>query len=435
MKPCVAILLGRSVWTRGARGWCRKSLEGTGGISSPAVSHLAEIVSEQGSQKLVVVYEPEGIAHQAVETPRVSRSVFASLARVRSDHPVVMSERLGWGIEPPESVNGGPFMTLLHSELTPGLAHLRDACSRAGNQLAAAWPAYTAALASVRPSSPASGAKVVVIMTPDFVAVAAYGGGKRSFRSWVGPMSDKDWKAFSALVGDSEPRTSHPMPGVSPRRGAIAVIADGEPQRLCPVWGEIKASGRLEAVLGIDELASGAARIRTGHPANMADSFTRPLVLDRYLLCASAAAALAALLFAVSGLRCRSRLSDEGEALRARETLLDRRLVALERNRKEMAALRDQAPEDPGIPNSGRHGALVGLAAGIPDSVTLTGLSLGKDDTFEIGAIVVGADFDQESLRQALERSGFKPSDQNGWAFDAGSGRLVIRGRYGAPST
>ena len=225
------------------------------------------------------------------------------------------------------------------------------------------------------------------------------------------------------------------MPGVAIRRGAIAVVADGEPQRLCPVWGDIRASGRVESVVGIDELASGAARIRPSHPANLAESFPRPLCLDRYLLSASAAGALAALLFGVSGLQCRARLSAERDALGAREALIDGRTAALERNRKEMAALRDQAPEDTGAAAPGKQGALVSLAAGIPDSLTLTGLSLGRDNSFEIGAIVVGVDFDPEGLRLTLERNGFRPLDQNGWAFDAGSGRLVIRGRYGAPGT
>ena len=434
MKPIVAILLGRSVWTRGPRGWTRTSPEGGGGISSPAVSYLAEFLAGRRSQRFIIVYGPEGVAHQVVETPRVSRSVFASLARIRSDHPVVMSERLGWGIEPPESAHGGAYSTLLHSELTPGLAHLRDACSRSDSQLVAAWPAYTAARASMRSCTPPSSAKFVVILTPDFVAVAVSGGGKRSFKGWVGPLSERDWKAFSTLVGDAEARSSS-MPGAAHRRGGIAVIADGEPHRLCPVWGELKASGRVEAVVGMDELAAGAARISPSHPANMAESFPRPLCLDRYLLCAAAAAILVALLFGASAVRCGARLRADDEAFMARRALLDGRLAALERNQREMAALRNQAPEETGTPSLGRHSALEGLAEGIPDSVTLTGLSLGRDNSFEIGAIVVGTDFDPEGLRLSLERNGFKPADQNGWAFEAGSGRLVIRGRCGPPST
>ena len=54
----------------------------------------------------MVVFEPEGLAHQAVDCPRVGHSVFATLARVRGEHPVVASESLGWGIERPEPARG-----------------------------------------------------------------------------------------------------------------------------------------------------------------------------------------------------------------------------------------------------------------------------------------------------------------------------------------
>src|SRR5580658_8780388 len=130
MGPRIAILLGRTVWTRVAGDWKRRSFDGGSGMASPAILSRAEFLSGEPPARTVVVFEPEGMAHQAVDTPRVSRSVFATLAKIRNDHPVVMSEHLGWGIEPPESAQGGAFSTLLHSELSPGLIHLREACNR-----------------------------------------------------------------------------------------------------------------------------------------------------------------------------------------------------------------------------------------------------------------------------------------------------------------
>src|SRR5665213_2616994 len=289
MTSRVAILLGRSVWISGSGGWRRRSFDEGSSVTAPAISHLAKYLSEESPARTVLVYEPGEMAHQGVETPNSSRLVFASLAKIRSDHPVVLSERLGWGIEPPEPVQGGAFSTLLHSELIPGLVQLRDACVSGGSRLVAAWPAYTAAAACVKAHAPSQRTRFVVILTPEFNAVAICGGGKRMFKGWVGPMSEKDWRTFSTLIGDFEARSSPSMAEVVLKRGGIAVISDGEPKGMCPIWPEIRASGRLEAVVNIEALAAAAGQIPLGHPANMEAAFPRPLALNRYLAGASLA--------------------------------------------------------------------------------------------------------------------------------------------------
>jgi hypothetical protein len=433
MGSRVAILLGRTVWVRGGESWLRRSFGEGDGMTSPAVLYAAEILSGEPPGKTVLIFEPEGMAHQAVDTPRVSRSIFASLARVRSEHPVVNSERLGWGIEPPESTLGGAFSTLLHSELAPGLVHLREACIRGGSELAAAWPAYTAAAACVKSCVPPSHARFVLILTPDFVAVSTCGGGKRSFKGWVGPMSDRDWKAFSMLIGDFDARSSHSKTEAALRRGGIAVIADGDPKRLCPAWGEISASGRLETIVDIDALAESAARIPARHPSNLAEAFPRALCLDRCLVGGALIGASVAIALGALDLGLSARLRSEDEAFRKREASLGGRIEVLSKNQAEMIALRKEAQEQPGYVQLGRYFALTGLAAEVPDALTLTALSIGRDNSFEIDAIVVGAGFDPQSLRLSLERRGFKPAGQEGWAFDAASGRLVVRGKYGGP--
>jgi hypothetical protein len=435
MESRVAILLGRTVWARSGGSWLRRSFGEGAGMTSPAVLHAAEILSGEPPGKTVLIFEPEGMAHQAVDTPKASRSIFASLARVRSEHPVVMSERLGWGIEPPESTQGGAFSTLLHSELAPGLVYLREACIRGGSELAAAWPAYTAAAACMKPCVPPSHARSVLMLTPDFVGVSTCGGGKRSFKGWVGPMSDRDWRAFSMLIGDFEARPSHSMAEAALRRGGIAVIADGEPKGLCPIWGEISASGRLETIVDMDALAESAALIPARHPANLAETFPRALRLDGCLVGGALLGTSAAIALGALDLGLSARLRSEGESYRMREASLGGRLEILAKNQAEMTALRKEAPEQHGYMQFGRHNALTGLAADVPDALTLTALSIGRDNSFEIEAIVVGTGFDPESLRLSLERRGFKPAGQDGWAFDAASGRLVVRGKYGGPQT
>jgi hypothetical protein len=433
MAPRIAMILGRSVWLCDSGGWRRESFDGGGDLANPAVARLAELLSRGCRERTVVVFEPEGLAHQTVECPRVGRSVFATLARVRSEHPVVASESLGWGIEHPEPVQGGGYCALMHSELTPGLVHLHDACSQAGSQLRAAWSAFTAATASPRAGSATSKARFVLFLLPGFVAVATCAKGRRSFRGWQGAMTDRDWKALFALIGDSEARSAPSMAEAELRRGRIAVITEGEPGLWCPVWPEIRATGRLEAVVGMEALAENAARIGAGHPGNLVEGFPRPRQLDRCLVgaavgCLAAAAAFGA---AVPG-QLRQLKSVEASSS-ARVSALEAHLSSLNRNQREMASLRNEASLGPGPQQAGRHEALLGLAEAVPDALTLTSLAIDRDDHFEIEAIVVGTDFDPEGTRKAMAHRGFRPEGPNGWLYNASSGRISVNGRYTAP--
>jgi hypothetical protein len=435
MPPGIVILLGRSIWTRDAGGWRRESFDAGPKAAPAAVARLGEILCEGGPRRWTVVFEPESLSHQAVETPKVSRSVFASLAKVRSEFPVVESEALGWGIEIPESTQGDAFSALMHAELTPGLAFLRDACSSVGGRLDAAWPAYTAAVACAQASAPAGRAKFLLIVAPDFVAVATCVPGKRSFKAWIGPLSERDWRGVSLLIGDGEARVSASNADPGLRRGAIAVIAAGDPQSLCPLWGEIHASGRVSSVFGMDALADGAAGIPRSHPANLAEAFPVPRELNRYLAVATSVGLSAALALCVLAAGARRQLVQLRASTRESEVSLEGRLETLTRNKDEMGRLRSEVPSDSGHDRISRHDSLVGLAASIPDALTLTSLALHRDNGFEIEAIVVGTGFDPEALRRAFERSGFIFASTDGWVFNAGAGRLAIRGKLGAPGT
>ncbi len=435
MKPDIVLLLGRCVWARGAGGWRRESFEGGPAGAAAAVARLGELLTARPPGVRMLVFEPEGLAHQALETPKVSRGVFASLARVRSDFPVVGSESLGWGIEPPEATPAGGFSTLLHSELAPGLVSLRDACAREDSRMDGAWSAYTAAVACAKSNAMAGRARFLIILASDFVGVATCTVGKRSFRSWAGPMSERDWKAFSALIGDSDARSSGSIGDPGMRRGGIAVIADGEPKRLCPLWGELHASGRVAVVMDFDALASGVSRIPKRHPANLAEAFPRALNLDWYVASALAAGLCGALAMGALDLHTRRQIRSEDLADRARLAVLEDRITELGRNQREMLRLEGEFPGDADAAHHSTHDALVGLAVAIPDAVTLNSLELGLDGGFAIEAVVVGPSFDPEGLRRGLSLAGFEADAHEGWVYDAASGRLAIRGKLGGPRT
>jgi len=423
------MLLGRTVWTRDSGGWRREVLHE--GAASEPVARLAEVLSDIPSERSIAVFEPDGIAHQTIDTPKVNRAAFASLARVRDQHPVVESENLGWGIEYPDPGPGGVFSTMIHSELTPGLVYVRDACDRAGCPLSSAWSAYTVAAACVKPGRSAPMRRFVLILTTEFCAVAACGGGKRFFKKWVGPMSERDWKAFSGTIGDNEASPSRSRAETGLRRGSIVVIAEGEPERTCPIWRDLRETGRVEAVLDLDAFASSAARIPTAHPGNLVEAFPRPRDLNRILVVTAIAGLSAAVGLGAAVFGERKQLRAEYETQRTRATDLEGRLRHLSHNQREMSHLRNEAPDGSGPRPVAMHEALAALAAAIPDALTLTSLTIGIDGGFELEAMVVGARFDSEDARRTLERSGFAPANDKGWVYDAGAARLWVRGKYG----
>jgi hypothetical protein len=246
-------------------------------------------------------------------------------------------------------------------------------------------------------------------------------------------MSDKDWKAFAILIGGFEARSAPSMAEIILKRGGIAAISDGDPNSLCPIWAEIRASGRLENVVNFEALAAAAASIPANHPANLVETFPTPRRLDGYLIGTSVAGLSLALALGGAALRQRAQIrSDDAQDI-ARTAALEAHLATLEQNRNEMSRLRNEAPEGDGSRQVALHPGLLGLAASVPDALVLVSLAIRKDASFEIGALVVGADFNPQSLRQSLQRLGFEPSPLNGWSFDAASGTLSIRGKYGAP--
>jgi len=427
------MLLGRSIWLFDGKGWSHESFSRTDDLINPAIARLADMLSRECKVRNVIVFEPEGLAHQTVESPNVRRSVYGTLARVRAEHPVVLSESLGWGIELPEPVPSGAFCTLMHSELTPGLVRLHDACIQAGSRLSAAWSAYTAAAAGMKIDMAAPKARFVIILVPGFAGVAVHARGRRSFRGWTGPMTDRDWEALSTLIGDFESRPAPSSVGAQLRRASITVIAEGESERSCPIWDEIRATGRLDEVVGIGTLAEGAARISTSHPGNLAEGFPRPRELDRYLVAATAGCLSAAVALGGTVPVQLKRLKSMDASNGATVAVLEAHLADLGRNRKEMGALRSEAAHGPGMLQVGRHEALIGLAAAVPDTLTITSLTISKDDGFVIEAIVVGSGFDPEHTRRELERRGFEPEGPNGWIFNATSGRLSVCGKIATP--
>ena len=427
----MTLLLGRAVWRRGADAWRHETLEPGHDIAVRAPGLMAEGVCASHGRGACVVFEPEAMCHQVVETPRVKRAVFASLARVRNEHPVVASENLGWGFEQPEPGPGGAYFTLLSYEATPGLIDLVQACSGAGMRLSSAWSAYSvaAALADQRPGARTG---TVLIMVPDFTAVACCEG-RRSFRAWSGAMTERDWKAFGALAGEGDSRTGRGVSGGVQRKPRILVVAEAGVERCWPAWEELRSSGRIEAIAGLDEFAGAALRMSPAHPANLAEAFPRPAQLDPVLVPAAVACTLSALALAVAfGLGSRG-LKANREAAAQVISRLDSRLAELNANKLEMDRLRLELREDDWASVSPGNAALRELTLAVPDALTLTSFSIGRDGRFDLGAIVTAPGFDPASARRDLSARGFAASADADWSYDPGAGRLAVRGTFKEP--
>ena len=296
--------------------------------------------------------------------------------------------------------------------------------------LVAAWSAYTVAVACAGPARSSRTARHFVILAPDFVALASIVGGKRYCRTWMGPLHDRDWKVLSGLVGDGEPGPSPTSGDPGLRRGRIVVIAEGEPERLCPIWTDLRETGRVEAILDLDAFAEKAARLPVAHPANLVEAFPRPRELDRLLAGTAVVGFVGALGLGMLVLGDRRQFSALDLSERQRASSLEAQVSRLAANRQEMGRLRSEAPNGFGPLPPDMKGALVRLASGLPEALTLSYLSIGADRSFELEAVVVGGSFDPPGARRALEKCGFSPADEKGWAYEAASGRLSVRGHF-----
>jgi len=421
MAALNAMVLGRVLWRRGPDGWRREPF---------SVAEVAALLAEvPGEPAFRLIYEPEGLGHQTVEVPRVNRSTFSSLERVRREFSVVESEVLGWGIEPPEPAAGGSYSTLLHFELTPALVRaLGGAHSRPRS---AAWSVFTVAEAGDRGRASSGRGRGMLFLLPDFVALAQWGGPKRSFKSWTIPLSDRDWKALSIGLGDGDEDGTPAKPDGASRRGPVTVVAEGGSEEACPFWARLRQSGRIEAVLDLDGLADRAAQIPIRHPGNLAEAFPRPLRLDRHLAGLSFVSAVVVVLMVLSGLAQERTYRQEEPRRAERLASLDLNLAALRRNQAEMAALQAEDLTGEVASPRDRAAALRSLAAAWPDPLTLTRLSLGPQEAFRLAATVNNPGFDAAGLADLVAGAGLVAAPKDGSTFDSAKGEVEIHGVLG----
>jgi hypothetical protein len=427
MRPRVFLILGRTLWRREDGGWRSETLAAPAGAAQPAVARLEELLRVGPSGPITLIYEPESLTHVQVETPRVGRKVFAALARVREEHPAVASDHIGWGIEPPWLAPTGAYATLLHAEIAPMLVGLRDLCAERGIRFRAAWAVFTVVTALAGCDAPGR-VPAVLLLTPGFVGLARLGGGRSGFKGWTGPLSDREWTEVRGLLADAGMIAAGAA--VPPRRrGGLAVVSVGNPAAQGPFWAELAASGWVESVLGLDDLARAAVALRPSHPANLVEAFPRPLDLNRGLAATAAVACGTAGLLGILAWRADgARIQARSEAA-AERAGLQRRLDALAANERELNRLQESGEgELAGWPRH-RAQALTALASSVPDALTLTRFHLDVHSQFELEALVLDPGFASDEFQASMERAGFSFSGKR-LLREAATGRLTASGRF-----
>jgi hypothetical protein len=427
---CCALILGRTLWKRGPSGRFIEQNDAGAASSNELLARMSDAISTSPLMRTVVVFEPEGISHELVEMPKVNRAVFASLERIKSEHPVVVSENLGWGIEIPEPIAGGAYSTLIHSEMVSGLAYLRTECFQSRPHLLAAWSAYTVIEAIVRSGKSAHKPTKGIILTRGYVALANCNSARRSFRAWYGPMSERDWKVFSALIADSGAKHSSSASDFESRMSSIVLISDGDPAQNCPFWEDLHRTGRIASVMSVDRFAEYAASISINHPGNLLLIFPKKRIIDRYLLAAAVAGLLTMVIIDVGTMNECRRFQSVEKAAQQRLEHLKARLRENEGNQRTIADLRKQLLNDSESLPARKHEALVDLSIAVPDAVTLTSLSIDRNDHFSIEAQVDRANYDPGRTRDTFTNSGFVPDQDNGWTYNTADSMLRIRGRF-----
>jgi hypothetical protein len=430
VPKCDAMILGRTVFKRDCGNWNSEHFDSGAHSNAEAISRMVEIVSANRSTKASIIFEPEGITHESIETPNTNRFVFASLERVKNEHPVVSTTNLGWGIEKPEPIAGGIYSTLIHSEMAPGLIHLKDLCAQGVHRLLAAWSVYSVIEAIVKSNPSISKTRKGIVLTPKYVAVASYNAGRRSFRAWVGTMTERDWKEFSILATEADGKRLASAGDFESRRSEIIVISAGDPAQNCPIWSHLFTTGRVEKVMGMDDLAESAEKMPIHYPANLLDAFPTPRRLDRYLL---TIAVTGISIFSILGVVARNdskRYENAEEAVQQRLAELNTRLEKLKMNQRVMSILQRQILDGSEMLPICVHGEVMALTAAIPDAVTLTSLVICRNGDFEIEALIDRAEFNSERARTAFESGGLVPDKESGWKYDAADSRLRVRGKY-----
>jgi hypothetical protein len=430
MLARVVIVLGRSIFFRESGRWQCEPFDLAIGSHVRAVGRLNEILSVNTTGPVVLIYEPEGMAHESVETPKVNRTVFASLARIRRDHPVVSSVNVGWGIEWPEPAAGGTYSTLLHSELSPGLVQLKGRNTQALGQLSRTWTLYTVIEAMMKGRASVSNTRHCIVLTPGFAAVAACGMGRRSFRAWTGIMSERDWDSLWTIIVDPEERSPRALMDPEPKETGIVAVVENDPTLICPFWSKLNKMGKVETVLGLDELAEYATKLSENHPGNLLKVFPKSRELKRHLIAGSVLGiSLSIGLIVASFNDTRDYKKAQVDSQRS-WTGQEERLECLKHNQREMLELRSRLLGEPKVLIADMHAEMLALESAIPDSIVLRSIVASADGKIEVEAFIVGPDFDSERARAAFEDFGFFPDAAKGWSYNTTERSFKFQGTY-----
>jgi hypothetical protein len=245
-------------------------------------------------------------------------------------------------------------------------------------------------------------------------------------------MSERDWESLWKLIGNPEANSLALTMESDSKRAEIVVIADREPAQVCPFWDDLRNSGRVRSILGLDEIAQVVSGISENHPGNLITAFPMPRELDRYL----AVGAILGISSCVALCVATFRDAKKFEGIQAESDLrisTQRKLLEnFESNRREIVAIQAQMPDISNAIVADPYAEIIALEAAIPNALLLQSLIMADDGGFDIEALAIGPGFDSDNMRRTFSEYGFVPGSPKGWLYDAASGTLKIRGKFGS---
>lgn len=379
--PAVGIILGGTLWSRGGGGW----------VSSALVERdVAGLCTDRsGRAELLLIYEPEGMAHERIPGYYRSRAEFSESLRNRERFPVIERAEGAWAIDSLNFDSAVPAETFFHSELKPGLRSLWEDCERKGIALVGAWSLFSV-LANLRARRPGGeAASAILVVAGEYIAVAFCDGegGPGLFRRWLGEPSEQTWRAVIICLRELRVGVELPSgaPGAQDGR-RLRIYAEGPTLESCPRWGEWQQAGSVR-VAGLDRLAEEVVLSRRSTAPNLIRSFPRPVDVPRLLRAVGAVAVLVLVGAVGSGLDSWRQIHAE----RARIAEVQREQASLERSLSSNRAVAAQIEARPSLRAASTLATVDRLCAALPVNACLSYLHFAPSGAVELAGPYVGA--------------------------------------------
>lgn len=367
------------------------------------------------ADRLLLVWQPQSLLSDPVDTKRVDRATFSKLENVTNSHPLINTGTCGWGFEPlPKGQMQG--RTFLHIESEPGLQAFGEAIEAQGSSVGAAY-----SLASLVLQSHNKTIGKTLVLARDFVLIVktpVTGGGAAVGRStitalfWgeratspIGPQQLQHQLEAAGFLSD--PPSAWRVVATEEHASLVGdyLVAGDEASR--KIWHERTSPVTLT---GWETFITAARKSPSlAASADLWDTFPRPRPLGGILIGAGLVSALVAVFFGWQafslGKATESRSAAQAAMVEQTQAAVNELAVVAARIRESEARIAQMGAST--IPR-GRAEMLRLLGDILPEDFTMTSLDLAEDGRISLGFYqVTDAAADLVGATNRFESAGF----------------------------